>query len=84
MTIDMENYEKKEVIKNFESSEKDVVKCSQHGKLHGFVHFSKKQLNEKRTVTLSGWVHFKFCSYNMQHLLLTKIQLFSDTYILIL
>ena len=54
MTIEMENYEKKEVIKNFKVADKDIVKCSQHGKLHGFVHFSKKQLNEKRTVTISG------------------------------
>jgi hypothetical protein len=54
MNSEMENYEKKEVIKNFKVADKDVVKCSQHGKLHGFVHFSKKQLNEKRTVTISG------------------------------
>ena len=57
MKAEMENYEKKEVIKNFNAADKDVVKCSQHGKLHGFVHFAKKQLNEKRTVTISG----KFC-----------------------
>ena len=50
----MENYEKKEVVKNFAELDSDVVKCGQHGKLHGYVHFSKKQLKEKQTVTISG------------------------------
>ena len=50
----MENYEKKEVVKNFAELDSDVVKCGQYGKLHGYVHFSKKQLKEKQTVTISG------------------------------
>lgn len=55
MTVDtMENYEKKDIIKNFKELDSNVVKCSQHGKLHGFVHFSKKQLNANKTVTISG------------------------------
>ena len=50
----MENYEKKDIVKSFPALDKDVVKCTQYGRLHGFIHFSKKLINDNRTVTLSG------------------------------
>ena len=56
MVTNMENYKKVEVLKNFEEPDNDVVKCSQHGKLHGYVHYAKKQLESRRCVTISGTV----------------------------
>eukprot|EP00116_Pleurobrachia_bachei_P017910 sb/3478172/ len=50
----MEHYEKTTVTKNYVEPDNEVVKCSQHGRLHGFVHFAKKQLKSNRAVTISG------------------------------
>ena len=50
----MENYVKSSTIKEDLGLDSSVVKCSSHGPLHGYVHFSKKQLHQNGKVILSG------------------------------